>query len=985
MELKRKNRITAILLSLMLLLTMMPSAAFAADENIDDVNEPAAEGEDIQEKVPFSIPRIIVRVSGGKKEIDRMNSDEEHAERCTGTIDIEVPEGFRYADTKDGVTLSSMRGISLEYIRGRGNTTWSNKRKRPYKIKLNKKAPLLGMNKAKSWALIANAFDPSLSRNRITYWLGRELGMEFTPEASPVDVFVGSDDDGDGDGQADGYEYYGSYLLTHIPKNSIDISQPSEEVTDGVKLTGGYLLSMMQDSESPDTFLTRKRESLQNIDPSYDPDDGGYDNDIQKEYIRDYVQEAEDALYEGETADKNEPSGYRSLNYRDYFDMDAAAKYWLVQEFSRNGDGYRTGSTYFFKTRDDKDGKIHWGPLWDFDFAWDYITTDEEEWFCTDMGWMTAMMHDKSEGGLYDLVLKKWPEMREQLLYIADDKNGLLKQYYEETKVSQRAEYDLNYIEGSGNNPAEDYGKAVDTLRQWIYDRIDWMDEHLSELDHFSHRITLMDEPDDEHPQVFYTIDTHILNAQPDKPEKEGKVFTGWYIEDKDDPDYGKSIFDVSDVDRDIVATARYISEEDATKVTDLFFARDVYAASLSEKIFEIRYSLIPEDAQDKRIKWESSDTSIAEVDSVDDSYVVRMIRPGTVKITATLSNGKTKSFKLIISEDKVSPTGIELSRDTIYMKPDDIRHLGCRIIPEESVAETFYMTEDEEVAYADQNGLITAGKPGRTRISVETSDPDEDGEGTEIKKYCNIIVSENEGTLSTETRATGVKGTAINLAEAADALLTDEDKADLFGGADVKVWLEINFLEEGNVPAADKPLLLGFMDKYGLAAGQYMDISLFKKIGENDAEAVHYSEVPLRFSITIPEELKLKNADANGRGKNEAGESVTRTFYMLRVHDGIADCVAQGTGDTIECSSSLFSTYMLTYRDEKVKDDKVPVTDDSKDDGSGGDSDGGSSSAKTVKTGDSSFLFLWVAVLVIAVILGGIMLFILRKRQDRK
>ena len=111
----------------------------------------------------------------------------------------------------------------------------------------------------------------------------------------------------------------------------------------------------------------------------------------------------------------------------------------------------------------------------------------------------------------------------------------------------------------------------------------------------------------------------------------------------------------------------------------------------------------------------------------------------------------------------------------------------------------------------------------------------------------------------------------------------------------------------------------------------------------------------------------------------------MTRTFYMLRVHDGIADCVAQGTGDTIECSSSLFSTYMLTYRDEKVKDDKVPVTDDSKDDGSGGDSDGGSSSAKTVKTGDSSFLFLWVAVLVIAVILGGIMLFILRKRQDRK
>ena len=72
----------------------------------------------------------------------------------------------------------------------------------------------------------------------------------------------------------------------------------------------------------------------------------------------------------------------------------------------------------------------------------------------------------------------------------------------------------------------------------------------------------------------------------------------------------------------------------------------------------------------------------------------------------------------------------------------------------------------------------------------------------------------------------------------------------------------------------------------------------------------------------------------------------------------------------------ALMATFGLTF---------VSCSDDSKDDGSGGDSDGGSSSAKTVKTGDSSFLFLWVAVLVIAVILGGIMLFILRKRQDRK
>ena len=1024
MDKKLKNRIVLIFLSLIMVLTMMPSASFAAGEDITDgngqaagaeaveetedaedaevisedefeileddavTNDPiqvtdAADGEDIRAKVPFSIPRVIVRVSGGKKEIDRMNSDEEHNERCTGTIDIEVPEGFRYADTKAGVTLASMKGLSLEYIRGRGNTTWSNDGKRPYKIKLNKKAALLGMEKNKSWALIANAFDPSLSRNRITYWLGRELGVEFTPEASPVDVFVGSDDDGDGDGKADGYEYYGSYLLTNIPKNSISIDQPSKDVRDGVELTGGYLLSMMQDSESPDTFVTRKRESLQNIDPSYDTEDGGFDNDTQKEYIRSYLQEAEDALFEGETADKSEPSGYRKLDYRDYFDMDAAAKYWLFQEFTANGDAYRTGSTYFFKTRDDEDGKIHWGPLWDFDFAWDYITTDDQDWFNTDMGWMTAMMYDRSEGGLYDLVIKKWPEMREKLLYIADDE-GLLEQYYEEMNVSQKADYEQNYKEGALDNPAEDYGKAVDTLRQWIIDRVGWMDEHLGELDHFSHRITLMDDSDDEHPQMFYTIDSHSPSFNEDTPEKKGKVFLGWYIEDENDPDYGQSIFDVSGVDRDIVATARYISEEDATKATDIFFARDVFAVSLNDKYFDIPYTLIPEDVQDKRIKWKSSDTSIAEIDLVNGSNIVNLISPGTVKITATLSNGKTKSFKLIINKDKVYPTGFELTHDTIYMKPGDIRHLGCRIIPEGAEADTFYMNEDDEIAFTDQNGVITAWKPGRTRISVSASAGTDDGKNIEFIKYCDVIVSADEGNLTTETRTTGVEGTAFNIAEVAAALLTEEDKADLFGGADIRVWLEMNALEEGRVPAEDKKPLLGFMDKYELIAGRYIDISLFKKIGENDAEAVHNTKVPLKFSIEIPEELKLKNADAEGRGINEEGKSAERTFYLIRVHDGIADCVAKGTGDTLECSSMLFSTYMLAYRDDTEEEDTVPVADDIADDADPTDEGSGSSSTKAVRTGDTSFLLLWVAVLVLALLLGGIMLAIYRKNLDK-
>jgi len=52
-------------------------------------------------------------------------------------------------------------------IKGRGNSTWSVKAKRPYALKIKKKSEILGMPKGKRWCLLANFFDPSLMRNEL--------------------------------------------------------------------------------------------------------------------------------------------------------------------------------------------------------------------------------------------------------------------------------------------------------------------------------------------------------------------------------------------------------------------------------------------------------------------------------------------------------------------------------------------------------------------------------------------------------------------------------------------------------------------------------------------------------------------------------------------------------------------------------------------------------------------------------------------------
>ncbi|MBR0303934.1 MAG: CotH kinase family protein, partial [Clostridia bacterium] len=58
---------------------------------------------------------------------------------------------------------------SVEYngaiqIKGRGNTSWTMPKK-PYRIKLDKKADLFGLGANKNWVLISNYLDESLLRN----------------------------------------------------------------------------------------------------------------------------------------------------------------------------------------------------------------------------------------------------------------------------------------------------------------------------------------------------------------------------------------------------------------------------------------------------------------------------------------------------------------------------------------------------------------------------------------------------------------------------------------------------------------------------------------------------------------------------------------------------------------------------------------------------------------------------------------------------
>ena len=963
-----RKRILGLMICLAMITAMMPQFVLAessetAEPDAELTNEDVAEPSDdskSENEFNMTLPTVYLHIDGGQAEVDKMNESENHSYHCSGTMDIIVPEGFGYVDSD--ADLSSVTGLGMD-IRGRGNSTWNNDKK-PYKIKLNEKTKILGMGKNKHWALIANAFDPSLMRNRITYWLGKELGLEFTPSGYPVDVFMED-------------EYYGSYMLCEtirVDKNRVEIDELDESVTGGEALTGGYFVQFMQDFGEVSTFSTKKGTNLQNVEPNFDPNDDGYENEAQMNYIRGYIQEAEDAIFEGETVDDSTSSGYRKIDYRDYIDIESAALYWLFQEFTLNSDAYNTGSSYFYKTRDKdgKPGKIFWGPLWDFDFAWDFGDTYEgldDEVFLTETPWMTAMMTDRTEGGLPDTIREYWPVMKAKLEYIVEP-GGLLDQYKEEVRASE--EYDV--AKNGADDRFADYDEAVDNLRTWIKNRIGYVDENIDTLDKYSFKMTLKQDENDEHPVVFAYKKGGSNNWEIDEPQKEGYFFTGWFTED------GISL-ESEEKDSDMTFYPKFVREEDADKADSIYFIKDDIYIELKDRTFNPQYDLLPDDALNRTVTWSSSDESVAGIGEGD---TIELHKTGVATITATLPTGSTGSFRLHVVDELSAFESASVSREVIYMKPGDIRKLSVSIKPADARSIAYFNCDENDVADVKNTGVIIAKAPGKITAKVSVDYYDEGGfAGTEV--FFDIIVSDKDGSLSTDTVTDGITGKAIDLDKIAKDILSEEDRADLAGGADIKVWLEMKKFDDSEVPEADKQLLTDYISDNDLTEGSYLDISLYREIGDS-VEALHKVSKPVRFAITVPEEFRSTDAD------------VTRTFCLLHAADGRVNVMSNDTGNELEAESSEFSTYMIAYSDEITSEDIIDedqpdaddedyadITDDADDkvdkddtvdtvdtvdtDNADRSDDTGNAGDdhKNVKTGDSSNILLWLSMMIIS------------------
>lgn len=140
---------------------------------------------------------------------------------------------------------------------------------------------------------------------------------------------------------------------------------------------------------------------------------------------------------------------------------------------------------------------------------------------------------------------------------------------------------------------------------------------------------------------------------------------------------------------------------------------------------------------------------------------------------------------------------------------------------------------------------------------------------------------------------------------EAAGALLTEEEKEAFKKGEEVKIYLEVIAVDQEIVPKTGKEEVEKTAKKSGMKVGMYIDMSLLKQVGSNDAVAIHDTDGNMvKVTITVPENLRNTNPN------------IKRTFYVVRVHDGKTEILGQSTGDSVSFETDKYSTYSLTYKD---------------------------------------------------------------------
>ena len=335
-------------------------------------------------------------------------------------------------------------------IKIRGNSTASGAKK-PYNFKLSEKRDVLGLGVGKKWCLLANCYEKTLIRNKMVLDFAREATkLSYTPDSMFVDVYLNG-------------KLSGNYILceaVEVGSSRVDIDTDKNE----------FLL---------ERDIRIEEEVVYVVSPIYqirfainEPEEPTQE---QLDWIMNFLEEAETALgtWDGGAISK-------------YFDIESMVDFYIVLEYFKQVD-VNVSSTRFYI----KDGKIHGGPVWDYDLTMgncsdkyysEYNNSNgsgkSSEGFYCNVDWYNPLQQCEE---FKQLRNQRYLELQDSITALYSGGNSYIKTITEKYKASfarnyKEAGWDIAHAYSEyERKPEKTYEKNVEYLATWLKERNEWL------------------------------------------------------------------------------------------------------------------------------------------------------------------------------------------------------------------------------------------------------------------------------------------------------------------------------------------------------------------------------------------------------------------------------------------------------------------------------------------------------------------------------
>jgi len=341
----------------------------------------------------------------------------------------------------------------------------------------NNNVSILGLPVENDWVLHGPYSDKSLIRNVLAYQFSNEMG-QYAARTRLCELFINN-------------TYSGVYVFMEKIKRDtfrLDIGKLEPNEVSGRDVTGGYIFKLDKQNESEELWVSPypaiDGNEIRIIYHYPDPEDQMPVE--QKDYIKNFVTDFEHALASDRFYDP-------VLGYKPYIDMQSFIDFFLVNELTKNVDGYRI-STYLHKDKDKKDkvSPIKAGPVWDFNFGFGnadyYDASVSSGWQCE-----YSVPGDYWSNPFWWIKLRKDPDFFNQLVDSWKGyRNTILSDMRVESVIdslttrladAQQRNFSafpiLNQYVWANNYVGGSYENEINYLKNWIFDRMEWMDSKL--------------------------------------------------------------------------------------------------------------------------------------------------------------------------------------------------------------------------------------------------------------------------------------------------------------------------------------------------------------------------------------------------------------------------------------------------------------------------------------------------------------------------